>query len=550
MQLGPQAIGSNSWRLHEGPSSAAGTTRAAARPMTVAAIDIGSNSVHMVTARVGGRDFEIIDRVKEMVGLARGTLTAGRLSPQAMEFGFRTLAAFKRLAERQGADPILAVATSAVREAANGGEFVLRAWEELGLHIDVITGDEEARLIFEAVRHAVDFRGERPLVIDIGGGSVEVVLGSGKTLQWRESLKLGVVRMTERFIHSDPPKAVEVATLRSYLEQTLAPTMARVRLARPTLLVGTSGTLQNLAAMAAATRVGKLPAKLANQRLKRKDLARLTALILEVNARERANIPGLDNRRVDIVPAGAVLAQVLMEGSGLDTMRVCDWALREGIILDFISSHAEELEAAEKVPDVRRRSVLRLAHRFRHDEAHANHVAHLALSLFDAIQPIHKMGPGERELLEYAALLHDIGLYVSHAKHHRHSYYLITQGELRGFSAEEIEVMALVARFHKGAPPKPSSEELANLAPKTRQLVLRLVALLRLADSLDRSHHRIVTAVRLGRGNGALELRIDSAGRDAELELWAASRKGSELWEKYFGTELKLRLTSGGNLAR
>jgi exopolyphosphatase / guanosine-5'-triphosphate,3'-diphosphate pyrophosphatase len=508
--------------------------------MKIAAIDIGSNSIHMVTARVRHGDFEILDRAKEMVGLARGTLTSGHLSPETMEFGLKTLGTFKRLAERQGADPILAVATSAVREAANGGEFVLQAWEKFGLHIDVITGSKEARLIFAAARHAIDFRGQRPLVVDIGGGSIEIVQGEGSKIRWQKSLKLGVVRLTERFFKSDPPKAGEIAAFKAYVREKLEPVFAHARHTRPTLLVGTSGTWLTLTAMAAAMRDGQPPHKLHNYVLERKALAELTTRILESRARERARIAGLERRRVDIIAAGALLAAILLDGLRFEEMRACDWALREGILLDFIDHHHRDVRAAEHVPSIRRRSVLGMASRFQAEPGHAEQVARLALSLFDATKSVHKLGADARELLEYAALLHDVGLYVSHSGHHRHSQYLITQGELRGFDPQELLVMAVVARFHKGAPPKTGSPELEELEPENRKLAVALAAFLRVADGLDRTHNGVVRTMRLGRSNGRLELWIDSAGRDAELELWAAQRK-SELWEKCFGLELYFR---------
>ncbi len=519
------------------PSGNGNSAASSATGMKIAAIDIGSNSIHMVTARVSHGDFEILDRAKEMVGLARGTLTNGRLSPEAMDFGLKTLATFKRLAERQGADPILAVATSAVREAANGGEFVLQAWEQFGLHVDVITGSEEARLIFGAARHAIDFRDQRPLVIDIGGGSIEIVQGQGNRIRWQKSLKLGVVRLTERFFKSDPPKSGEVAAFKSYVRDKLRPVFARARLTRPTMMVGTSGTLLTLTAMAAALRNGSVPHKLHNYVLRRKALDELTAKILASRARDRARIPGLERRRADLMPAGALLAAILMDGLRRDEIRACEWALREGILLDFIDHHQREVRAAEHVPSIRRRSVLSMASRFQADPGHSQQVARLALCLFDGTRSIHKLDGDARELLEYAALLHDVGLYVSHSGHHRHSQYLITQGELRGFDPRELQVIATVARFHKGAPPKASSPELEGLDPQRRKLAVMLAALLRVADGLDRTHHGIVRTMHLGRSNGRLEISVDSAGRDAELELWAAQRK-SELWEKCFGLPL------------
>ncbi len=502
--------------------------------MKIAAIDIGSNSIHMVTAAVGRNGFEIIDRAKEMVRLGSGTLMHGRLSPEAMEFGFKTLATFKTLAERQGADPILAVATSAVREAANGGEFVLRAWEELGLKIDVITGVEEGRLIFEAVRHAIDLRGQRALVVDIGGGSIEVMQGSDSRLQWQKSFKLGVTRMKEQFMRSDPPKAGEVSALRAHARRLLFPAFARARRVKPTLMIGTSGTLLNLTGMTEAMRGEKPTVSLHNHVMRRAGLAELLETLLDRNAEERERIPGLDRRRIDLAPTGAVLADVLLKGFGMKEMRVCEWALREGIILDFMARHSEAVETVEQVPDVRRRSVLHMSHRFAADEAHGRQVARLAVRLFDLTKNVHEMGAAERELLEFAALLHDVGLYVSHSKHHRHSYYLITYGELRGFLPEEIQIIAAVARFHKGPPPKSSSEELAPLSSKARELALKLTAIVRVADGLDRGHHGIVKDIDLVRSNGEMHLMLDTEGKDAELELWGARLK-SEVWVKCFG---------------
>lgn len=514
-----------------------------ASPAAIAAIDIGSNSIHMVTARVGaGGHFEIIDRAKEMVRLGRGTLTHGSLSTEAMDYGLRTLAAFKQLAERQGAEPVLAVATSAIREAANGGEFVLRAWEELALNIDVITGAEEARLIFGAARHVIDFRGHRALVVDIGGGSVEVIQGAGVRMQWQQSLKLGVARMAERFLRSDPPKASEVAAMRDHTRRELAPLFARAQRSRPTLMVGTSGTLLNLTAMAAAGRYGRVPALLHNRVLRRGELRELTKLVLSRSTEERARMAGLDRRRADLIAPGALLAEVLMDGLAMREMRACEWALREGIIVDFLATHPDYAEEAESVPDIRRRSVLRMAARFEVDERHARHVAGLALELFDATAPIHRLDSRrDRELLEYAALLHDVGLYLSHSKHHRHSHYIITHGKLRGFTPEEIQTIAATARFHKGALPKGTSEELAEASPDVRETAIKLAAVLRIADSLDRSHHGIVKHIGVVSHDGRVELALDSGGDDAELALWAANRK-SDLWQKCLGVPLEIRV--------
>jgi len=542
LQLVRAMPGANRHRGSRDPESPSRALRAS-HPMKIAALDIGSNSIHMVTAKVWDGGFEIIDRAKEMVGLGRSTLIKGRFSLEALEAGFKTLATFKRLAENQGCDPILAVATSAVREASNGGELVLRAWEELGLRIDVITGLREAELIFAGAAHAIDFRGQRPLVIDIGGGSVEIVLGRGNQIQWRESLKLGVARLAERFLESDPPKSSEISALRDHARTILAPAMARARRAKPTLVVGTSGTMLSLTTMCIAHRTGKIPSSLHNQIMRLKDLSEVRARLLEEPTEERAHIPGLDRKRIDLAPAGALIAELMMDSLKVRELRACEWALREGIILSYIKEHAEEIEAAGKIPDIRRRSIIQMARRFQNDESrsHSERVARLALRIFDGARSVHEMGEHERELLEYAALVHDVGLFVSHSKHHRHSYYLILNGELRGFLPEETLTIASIARYHKGALPKNSSDELSELPASMREIVIGLAAILRIADALDRSHHGIVNDVRVSRNNGRVDFKLVTNGRDAELELWAAQRK-AELWEKQFGSEINFTL--------
>jgi len=521
-------------------------------PTRVAAIDIGSNSIHMVIVRLyRGGHFEIVDRAKEMVGLGRGTLVRGRLSAEALEAGFRTLAAFAHLARQQDADPILAVATAAVREAENGGDLVLRAWEELGLRVDVITGNEEARLVFEAARHSIDFRGQRPIVVDVGGGSVELIQGIGPRVEWQESLKLGVARLTDRFIRNDPPRKAELAALRAHLKRKLEPAFQRAAKLDPTMMVGTSGTLQNLTAIAVAMREGRAPVSLHNHVLKRDEIVEIAERLSTMRKDERERIPALDRRRVELIIAGAILTEVLFEGFGVKEMRACEWGLREGIILDFVARFPDYADTIARTPDIRRRSVLEMARRFEADEPHARQVAYMALRLFDATRKLHRLGRRERELLEFAALLHDVGLYVSHARHHHHSQYLISHGELlRGFTPDEIGIIAALARFHKGAPVKGSASEMAGLPSSSRELVTTLAGILRVADALDRSHHGVVRNLRVICPNGKRMLvRLDGAGRDVELELWAARRK-SELMEKNFGREIDFRVTTSRRRGR
>jgi exopolyphosphatase/guanosine-5'-triphosphate,3'-diphosphate pyrophosphatase len=306
-------------------------------PDKVAVIDIGSHSIHMVIAKIRGERFKIVARMREPVGLGYGTLVEGRLSRRVMAAGMDALAAMSEAAAREGADAILPVATSAIREAANGAEFIRRARVELGLAVEVISGNEEARLIFRAVSSALDLGNRRVLVADIGGGSVELVQALGTKIEWQTSLKLGAVRMTEHFIESDPPEPMEICALRAYADRRLRPFTARSAGARPSLMIATSGTFRSLASMAYARRTGEALRQLHGCTLGRRELAVVRAVLCGQTAEQRERMSGLSPRRAGVIVAGALLAEALMDGFGQRVVRISDWALREGVILEFIA---------------------------------------------------------------------------------------------------------------------------------------------------------------------------------------------------------------------
>ena len=509
--------------------------------MKVAAIDIGSNSLHMVVARIDADGhFTILDRAKEPVRLGKGTLSARALSPHAMATGMQTLATFKRLADTMQVDRVLAVATSAVREAKNGGDFIAQIGRELGIHVDVITGREEARLIHLAVANALDIAEGSALVVDIGGGSVEFILTAEGAVKMQESLKLGVLRLAERYLQSDPPGRDEVEQLEAYLGRQLGGVVKQARAVEPGRLIGASGTILNLAAIAAQLEGRPAPERMNAVTVRYKDVLRARNLLVRSDRDERLEIAGLDRRRVDIIVPGAVLVECLMRALKLPELTACDWALREGLILDFIRRHRDEIEESDRIPDLRRRSVLHLARRF--DELHhGQQVATLALALFDRLRDRHGLGEREREWLEYAALLHDIGTHVAHARHQRHSYYLIRHGELMGFEPVEISMIAAVARYHRKAGPKDGDEELEAIPGRLRPTVASLAALLRIADGLDRSQFSVVRDLGVEDDGRDVTLRIHTGSHDAELELWAARRK-ADLFERVFEARLTLHV--------
>src|SRR4051812_43499283 len=491
--------------------------------MRIAAIDIGTNSVHMIVVQVRpDLSFEVIDREKDMVRLGAGGLDGRSLTPSAMAAALQTLTKFRRLAESRKVDEIVAAATSATREADNGGDFIAEVARQTGIRIRVISGTEEARLIHMAACYGVDVGASTAVVIDIGGGSVEVTLGKATKIAQGRSFKVGVIRLTERFVKSDPLSGRDERRLVKHLNREMGAYLDQLAAAGFERVIGTSGTILSLGALA-LTDTPAESTELRNQRVSVKAIHKTRKRLVDADIAERLQMPGLDPRRADLNVAGSILLDTILRRLGAVDLTLCDLALREGLVLDYIHRNTARIRKVERYPDVRRRSVIELAERCGYWAEHAQHVARLALSMSDQTRSVHGLTDREREWLEYAALLHDIGVHISYDRHHRHSYYLIKNGDLRGFDPQEIEVIALVARYHRQATPKKSHEGYGDLSGSLRTTVRVLSAIVRLAEGLDRSHAQALAGIDLfPRGDDYLA-RLRANG-DAELELWAAHR--------------------------
>jgi len=491
--------------------------------MRVAAIDIGTNSVHMLVVRVReDLSFEVIDREKAMVRLGAGGLDGKALTDEAMNAALQALVKFKRLAQARQVDAVLAAATSATREARNGGEFLSRIEAETGIRARVITGADEARLIHQAAVYGVDVGSGRAVVIDIGGGSVEITLGTSSGIQLARSFKLGVIRLTERFVKSDPLTNRDERRMVQHIHDEIDRYCGQITAAGFDRVIGTSGTILSLGAVASTMSRGTLPSELRNLRIPAKQLRRVRKTSTRLDLEQRLLLPGLDPRRADLMVAGVVLLDTILRRLGAEDLTLCDLALREGLVLDYVRRNKRRIERVDTIPDVRRRSTIELAERCNYDAPHSQHVTRLALALFDQTRSIHGMTDREREWLEFASLLHDIGALISFVRHHRHSYYLIKNGDLRGFQPDEIEVIALVARYHRRGTPKRSHDEYAGLPAGLRRTVRILASILRVAESLDRSHGQVISSLELRDGGKSAALRIQTqANADAELEIWA-----------------------------
>ena len=510
--------------------------------MRLGAIDIGTNSIHMIVAEVRPDfSFEVIDREKDMVRLGAGGLDGRALTDGALAAARNTLSKFAKLARSHQVDEIIASATSAVREAENGGDFLADTHRELGIRTRVISGTEEARLIHLAAAYGVNVGASRAVVIDIGGGSVEITYGTASNMELACSFKLGVIRMTERFGGSDPLAKRDERRMVKHVARQIAEHIAQILHRGFDQVIGTSGTILGLGALALSDGRPRGADALRNRRVPSKQIHRLRKQLLELDLDRRLRLPGLDPRRADLIVAGAIVLDTILDRLGTEEIVLCDFALREGLVLDYINRNRNVIAKVDRYPDERRRSVMSLAERCSSAAEHSRQVARLALALFDQTRSLHGLTDRERAWLEYAALLHDIGMHISYTRHHKHSCYLIENGDLRGFEPDEIAVMALVARYHRGTTPKRSHKEFEALRPRLRRTVKVLAAMVRLAEGLDRSHVQVIGPLNLASDKTGFTLRFQATG-DAELELWAAQRQLAPL-EEALGVAIRVELT-------
>lgn len=507
------------------------------RDMKIAAIDVGTNSFHQIVAQVSeDGTFSIIERTKEMVRLGDRTLVDGVIPAESFHRAAEALSRLRQVAERHRCEEIIAHATSAVREAQNGGAFVRAMRDEAGIELQVIRGDEEARLIYLGVRHRLDFRGRRALIADIGGGSVELIVADAKEIYFVASLKLGVLRLVQESVSTDPISSEERVRLLERLHEVLDDVAKKVRAIGYDLFVLTSGTATALAQMASIRETGQPHSPVHGARFSFSSLYALERELSALPRERRALLGGLDPKRVDSVVPGAILLKTLYEVFAADEATLCDSALREGMLVDYITRNRGAIHLAEEIPDLRRRSVMQLARRCHFPEVHSHHVAKLALSLFRQTRDLHGLSNQDSQLLEYAALLHDVGFHLARSQHHKHSQYIIASCLGPGFSPEEASLLANIARYHRKSTPKKTHESFTKLGKPEQRKVLVLGSLLRLADGLDRGHTSLVRQARVTIASREVKIEVHSHD-DPELEIWAARRKG-DMFEEVFGRRL------------
>jgi exopolyphosphatase/guanosine-5'-triphosphate,3'-diphosphate pyrophosphatase len=495
----------------------------------VAAIDIGSNSIHLLIAAVDPelRSFTLVLAEKSSTRLGERDPETGDLTPEAIERAFIALRHCRQLAESHDVEQILTAATSAVREAPNGRLFLQAVQEQLGLEVDLVSGQEEARLIYLGVLSGMAFGDTPHLILDIGGGSTELILADGADARELTSTRIGAVRLQRDFIREDPMPAARLKFLRAFIQGSLEPAVERVkRQLRPgevPVMVGTSGTATALAALVASEQE-RTPLRLQGFRMSREQVNQQVNRLTTLTPEQRRSLPAINERRAEIIVPGTLVLQQAMAMLQAGEMVISERALREGLIVDWMLRHDLIVDRFAYQSSIRRRTVLQLAQRYGVVQARADRVAQHALSLYDRARGVlhHDEGEG-RQLLWAAAMLHASGQHINIGAYHKHSWYLIRHGDLLGYSETEQLMVAAIARYHRRSLPKKRHEAWLLLPGREqRRTVNAMAMLLRLAASLDRRPTPAVAGLRIACSTSELSIGLDPASPlDLSLERWS-----------------------------
>jgi len=501
----------------------------------LAAIDIGTNSIRSIVVEVDeGGKFRVLDDEKATVRLGEGLTRENAIAKPAWQRAMDALSRVKKIVDGYGVKGIETVATSAVRRASNGDAFVSAVAEEVGLRIEIISGEEEAELAIASALNNFDMEGMLYALVDIGGGSVEIVTAVGSHIEEIYSLDLGAVFLTDTFVASDPIAQEQYERLRKYVRKTLRTTFCGERMPVQ-CLIGSGGTMTSIAAMVMAMRKEGY-GSIQGYEVLRSEVVHLLAMLLRKDVRERRSIPGLNPDRADIIVAGVTVVDELMALFSANLLRINERGIREGLILKALRK--QRLLPVERRPRNWRDGVLEFARSCHHDEGHSLQVARLCREICDALAFMYSFGEKERQMLEAAALLHDVGYFISYSAHHKHTYHLVRHADLFGFTPREREIVAQVARYHRKALPKKKHEAFARLSPPDQLLVRRLGGILRLADGLDRRRAAAVGALDCSLSPSTFLIRLLGA-EDVSVELYGGKAKG-DLFEEAFGKKLIL----------
>ncbi len=491
----------------------------------IAAIDVGTNSFHLIVVKVDSNGVVYtLTRNRETLRLGEGSGGEMKiLSEESMKKGLEVLENFKKIAETHNAK-IRAIATSAIREALNSNIFIDLVREKTGIEIEIVSGDEEGRLTFLGVSYCVPIIDHKTMIVDIGGGSTETVIGIDNDILFTNSEKLGAVRLTQRFFSDGVITDYKIDKCRRYIRGKFASIIAKMKEIGLKKIVGTAGTFETIV---------KLTKVIDEDNFEFVDgvSASVTSMLAVIEDIVRAKTPSqikkkfnVDERRSEIILAGALIVEYLIKNSELSKVTFSPYGLREGIIYDTIQK-LNILSNFNNVSDIRKQSIYNLAKKYKVYLLHSEHVLNTSFIIFDCLK-LKKLNLYHKELLGYAAILHDIGYYVSNEQHHKHSLYLIKNSDLQGFTNNETLIIANIARYHRKSHPKKTHEDYSILSDKKKEIVSILAGILRLAEGMDRRHKQIVKSIDATFDGNKLVLTLHAEDDNIpDIEIWGVNRR-------------------------
>ncbi|HVX59669.1 MAG TPA: Ppx/GppA phosphatase family protein [Pirellulales bacterium] len=505
-----------------------------------AAIDVGTNSIRLVVAEaLREGHYRVLTEEKDPARLGKDLSSTGRLNPAAVERSLEALRRMKQIAVGYQVRELRVIGTCAIREAKDGSDFCRRAKQEIGLDIEVISAEQEARLAFRSVARNFHLEGKDVAVADTGGGSTELILASGDIIEDICTTPLGAVRMTEVYSGGEEFSPQSYDRMVTGIDRELRKHTKNVIMI-PHLLIGSGGTFTTLAEMIMGGK-GQSGLPLRGYEITHAEVGHLLDRLRKMPAKARRNLPGLSPDRVDIIVAGVTIIDRIMRRFKINRLQIHDRGVRDGLLLTMIDN---SLGVAEQDPHNQAAAIERFAAGCGGDIKHSRQVALLAGMLFEQLAEDLGLQPDDRRLLESAAWLQDVGYLINYEKHHKHSYHLILNSRLPGFKPHELELIANVARYHRGKEPKKKHDNFSRLSPKDQQRVRHLAAMLRFSGGLDRSNTQQITSLSVSLDDDDAVLRVVSE-EHPEVDIWAALRRAEPL-EKSLGRRIAIEWQPAG----
>jgi len=502
---------------------------------TLAAVDIGSNSVRLKVARLTRHRLLAIHEDREVTRLGESVFRTGLLSPKAIAYTVKVLRRFHRAAENFGVDAVRVVATSALRDARNSHAFVEWVRSATGWNLEIISGLEEARLIHLGVTSTLRVSASPLLLVDLGGGSCERTISARGHIRTTISLPLGAVRLTNEFLHHDPARKSELRQMRGFIAREIERTADRIKRFRPKIVIATSGTAESLAAVCH----GLYQTQGARARaVSRAQMLRIAKLLARLPLEGRRRLSGVGPRRAEIIVAGAAVYASLLERCQLPGFRASSLGLRDGLLAQMAAEYDRSTRSGKQIESERWDSLLNAVEHYRVDREHALEVRESAMRLFSALRTVHGLPPEYAEWLSAAAMLYEVGDYVSRNGRHRHAHYIISHSDILGYTPAQRSIIAAIARYLGKSRPRPSDGAMKILSNTDQKWIPKASLLLRLARALNLSRSQAIQDVCVHRRDGQVQLQLMTQGRSsADLELWAVEKE-RDYFREVFGREL------------